>query len=201
MNKWLICFDLDWLYFTWESFQRFKEALAPNIIKEKRDQVLALSDEMMKFKAGELSEEQYRDRVKKELWLTYTNEEIYEKLRESYEVNEAVKELAKTLKDNGYNIWICSNNFITRIRELDKKFNFIRDFDVHVFSYEVGILKPDAKIFQTLIDKSWFQPSEIIYSDDKEDKIQWAKSLGTQTFVFHTFEEFVEDLKKCWVHI
>jgi hypothetical protein len=51
MNNRLICFDLDGMYFTSESFQRFKEALAPNIPKEKRDQVLALSDEMRKFKA------------------------------------------------------------------------------------------------------------------------------------------------------
>jgi hypothetical protein len=67
MNNKLICFDLDGLYFTGESFQRFKESLAPDIDTAKRDEVLALSDEMRKFKAGELSEEDYRERAKKEL--------------------------------------------------------------------------------------------------------------------------------------
>ncbi|MCX6823157.1 MAG: HAD family phosphatase [candidate division SR1 bacterium] len=201
MKNTLICFDLDGLYFTEQSFQRFKETLAPNVSKEKRDYVLALSDEMKRFKAGEVSEEEYRNRAKKELGLSCANEEIYERLRESYEVNEKVKELISVLKEKGYKTGVCSNNFPTRIRELDKKFNFIKDFDVHIFSYEVGILKPDAKIFQELINKSGLQPHEIIYSDDKEDKLTGAKSLGIQTFVFHSFEEFVEDLRKCGIDI
>ena len=201
MDKGLICFDLDGLYFTAESFERFKLAIAPNVEKSKRDQVLALSDEMKQFKSWKISEEVYRERAKKELELYCPDEEIYQKLRYSYEVNLKVKKLAKTLKKNWYKIGICSNNFPTRIRELDIQFHFLDDFDVHVFSYEVWVLKPDSKIFQILIDKSGFQAHEIIYSDDKEEKIQWAKSLGIQTFVFHNFEDFLQDLKNCWVNV
>ena len=46
-----ICLDLDGLFFTKESFQRFKENLAPHIAKEKRDYVLALSEQMKFFKS------------------------------------------------------------------------------------------------------------------------------------------------------
>lgn len=197
----LICFDLDWLYFTEASFQRFKETLAPNVEKEKRDLVLALSEQMRQFKSGILSEEEYRNRAKQELGLSCSNQEIYAKLRGSYEVNAKVEQLAKQLKTKGYKIGICSNNFPTRIRELNNQFDFLKDFDVHIFSYEVGVMKPDPKIFQILIDKSGVEAKNIIYSDDKEEKIQWAKSLGIQTFVFHNFEEFVQDLKSCWVDI
>ena len=152
MEKWLICFDLDGLYFTDESFQKFKERLAPNTEKPIRDLVLALSDEMRAFKSGTMSEEAYRERAKSELGLSCSNEEIYTILRESYEVNKKVEQLAKTLRQKWYKIWICSNNFPSRVRELDKKFHFLDNFDVHIFSYEVGAMKPDQKIFQILID-------------------------------------------------
>ncbi len=201
MDKWLICFDLDGLYFTDESFQKFKENLAPNIEKSKRDLVLALSDEMKAFKSGTMSEKEYRERAKNELGLSYSNEEIYTILRESYEVNKKVEQLAKVLRGKWYKIGVCSNNFPTRIRELDKKFHFLDNFDVHVFSYEVGVMKPDQKIFQILIDKSGVEANKIIYSDDKKEKIQWAKSLWIQTFIFHNFDEFVQDLKNCWIEI
>ena len=46
-----ICFDLDGLFFTAESFQNFKQLLAPNVEKTKRDHILALSDEMKQFKS------------------------------------------------------------------------------------------------------------------------------------------------------
>ncbi len=201
MDKWLVCFDLDGLYFTEQSFQAFKENLAPNREKAHRDRVLALSDQMRDFKLWLLSEEEYRDRAKKELGLVCTNQEIYAKLRESYEVNDQVEQLAKNLRQKWYKIWICSNNFPTRIRELEKKFHFLENFDVHVFSYEAGCMKPDARIFQILIDKSGIDADQIIYSDDKEDKIQWAKSLWIQTFVFHGFDEFIQDLKRCGIEI
>jgi HAD superfamily hydrolase (TIGR01509 family) len=104
--------------------------------------------------------------------LVCTNEEIYTKLRESYEINERVEQLAKKLRQKGYKTGICSNNFPSRIRELENKFHFLENFDVHVFSFEVGVMKPDSRIFQVLIDKSGVGPNQIIYSDDKEDKIQ-----------------------------
>lgn len=197
----LICFDLDGLYFTEQSFQQFKKTIAPNVESDERDLILALSDEMKSFKSWNMSEEDYRDWARKELWLSCTNEEIYKKLSESYEVNGNVEQLVKRLKEKWYKLWICSNNFPTRIRELDNKFHFLEDFDVRVFSFEVWFIKPDPRIFQILIDKSGLTPNNIIYSDDKEEKLQWAKSLWIQTFVFHNFDEFVQDLKKYWIEI
>ena len=201
MDKWLICFDLDGLYFTEQSFQRFKENLAPNVEKSKRDWVLALSDEMREFKSGNMTEENYRERAKDELWLSCSNEVIYQKFQECYEINENVEQLTKLLRKKWYKIGVCSNNFPTRIRELNKKFHFLDNFDIHIFSYEVWVMKPDPKIFQILIEKSGFTPDKIVYSDDKEEKIQWARTLWIKTFVFHTFDEFVQDLKDCWVEI
>ncbi|MDR2541726.1 MAG: hypothetical protein LBD11_08575 [Candidatus Peribacteria bacterium] len=62
-----ICFDLDGLFFTGQSFQTFKERLAPTVEKEKRDFVLALSPQMQAFKAGKMNEADYRQRAKQEL--------------------------------------------------------------------------------------------------------------------------------------
>lgn len=201
MSERLICFDLDGLYFTHESFQRFKETLAPNTGKSKRDYVLALSDEMKQFKSWKLSEEAYRTRAKEELWLTCSNQEIYETLRDSYEMNEGVEQLVKELRKNWYKTGVCTNNFPTRIRALDEKFHFLDNFDVHILAYEVWALKPDPKIFQTLIDQSWLNPEQIIYSDDKEENLKRAKSLWITTFVFHNFQEFVDDLRRCWIKV
>jgi hypothetical protein len=71
-----ICLDLDGLFFTGESFQRFKEALAPNVAREKRDFVLALSPQMREFKAGILDEQTYWNWVRSELMIYISNKEI-----------------------------------------------------------------------------------------------------------------------------
>ena len=87
---------------------------------------------------------------------------------------------------------LCSNNFVTRIRELDTKFGFLKDFDVKVFSYEVGIMKPEKGIFEALISQSGVKPEEIVYADDDESKLQGAIDLGINAFVYEGFEKFKE---------
>ena len=194
-----VCFDLDGLFFTKESFQRFKEDLAPNVAKEKRDFVLALSDQMKAFKSWVMSEEKYRSWAQQELWSSYLLEEISKIFGESYEVDEQVLNLAQSLKFQGYKLCICSNNFPTRINALQERYRFLELFDVAVFSFEVKSMKPNTKIFEVLIEESWCKAEEIVYSDDNEDKLFGAKNLWIQTFVFSSFEGFVEDLQKLWI--
>ena len=190
-----VCVDLDGMFFTDTSFQTFKTSLAPYIEKEKRDYVLALSPQMKAFKTGKMSETDYRNRVQQELNLSLSHEEIFQILRESYEINPEVEQLVKELKRKGYQLCICSNNFPTRIRELDKKFNFLSLFDTVILSYEIGAMKPDKQIFEALLQKTGCQPAEIVYADDKESNLLEAKQLWISTFVFKDVEEYILNLK------
>jgi len=68
-----------------------------------------------------------------------------------------------------------------------------------VFSYEVGALKPDKKIFEELIRKSQVAPGEIIYSDDSMERIRGAMDLRIRTFVYENFDQFCTELKRLGV--
>jgi FMN phosphatase YigB (HAD superfamily) len=138
-----ICLDLDGLVFTKESFQHFKENLAPSVPQAKRDTVLALSPEMKAYKKGIINDTTYRERARNQLKISFTNEEIAQLLAENYTLDVEVEALAKALRKQGYKLCICSNNFPMRINALDQKFNFLSLFDVAIFSYEVGVLKPE----------------------------------------------------------
>jgi HAD superfamily hydrolase (TIGR01509 family) len=85
---------------------------------------------------------------------------------------------------------------VTRIRELNKKFDFLKDFDVQVFSYDVGVTKPDKKIFESLVKKSKVDANQIVYSDDSPIKLSGAEELGIHTFVFENVDGFVEKLEE-----
>jgi epoxide hydrolase-like predicted phosphatase len=192
-----ICFDLDGVYFTPESFKKFKKNLPKKVNDpDKADYVLHDSEELLNFKNGKITEKDYWDFARSKLGIKVSNEEIFAILRDSYEVNSDVKNYVKKVRSAGYKTCICSNNFETRVRELDKKFSFIQEFDVVVFSYQVGVMKPDVKIFQELVKKIRVNPEEIIYSDDNEDKLEGAKSLGIKTFVYEDFKSFQRRLEE-----
>jgi hypothetical protein len=56
----------------------------------------------------------------------------------------------------------------------------------HAFtSYELGLLKPDTKIYQTLIDKLQTTPEQILFIDDKEKNIAAAQQIGINGIVFN----------------
>ena len=186
-----ICFDLDGVYFTAQSFKNFKKNLPKEINdEEKVSYVLAKSDEMMKFKTGKISEEDYWDYAAKELKIQTDLDGICDCLRESYNINHEVVDYVAKVQEAGYKTCICSNNFITRVRELDNEWGFLDLFDVKVFSYEVGFMKPAKEIYQTLIIRTGVNPKEIVYSDDDENKMTGAKELGINTFLYTGFNDF-----------
>lgn len=188
-----ITFDLDGVYFTEDSFSRFKSSLPVSDIT-KLD-FLSKSESMMSFKRGDLTEDQFWDLARQEIGIDLSNQQIFELIYQAYEVNQDVVDYVKKVRSQGIKTCICTNNFPTRINAVNKKFNFLSDFDVQVFSYEVGAVKPDPKIFQTLIEKSGVLPEEIFYADDKEANVTAAKSLGINAIVYTTFEDFVQKLQ------
>lgn len=182
-----ITFDMDGVFFTAESFTRFVNKFPD---PEKAMQVLKKSQEMANFKLGKMTENDYWDYVRKELGVPYSNEEIFTMLRDSYEVNPLVCEFELEIRSRGIKTCICTNNFVTRIRELNNKFDFLKDFDVKVISCEVGVAKPGKEIFEELVRQAGCEAGEIIYADDNEGSYKSALSVGINAFLYTDFEDF-----------
>ncbi len=197
-----ITFDLDGVYFTSESFKSFKSKLPKKVTDPIAiDQVFHHSLENKQFRRGECSEDDFWAYVKLELGITLTNEEIFQFLADCYQVDPQVVEIVKKIRSLGYKTCICTNNYPTRIRVLNQKFNFLKNFDIHIFSYQVGVIKPDPKIFQALITATGYHPSEIAYSDDRVDNVTAAQKLGINSFTYQDFAGFINRLKTLGVAI
>lgn len=186
-----VTFDLDGVYFTPQSFKSFKNNLPKSVADENKvDWVLYKSEEMRSFKLGKISEDIYWDFVRRELGTSLDNQEIFKLLRNCYSINPEVKDYVREIRSKGIKTCICSNNFVTRIRELDAKFGFQKDFDIKIYSYEVGAMKPDKTIFSALINQTGAKPDEIIYTDDDEHKLQGATDLGINTYTYTDFTTY-----------
>ena len=189
-----VCFDLDGVFFTDQSFTRFKCN-----VKEFTNHTPLIDDVfhgtmMSDFKTNNITEETFWDYVRETLQVTLTNEEFFRMLRKSYSVNHDIKNFACKIKEAGYKTCLCSNNFVTRIRELEKEFSFLKHFDVKVFSYDIGVLKPNINIFHALVEQCGVDASEIVYSDDSESKLTGAEELGINTFIFEDINQFKYNL-------
>lgn len=99
------------------------------------------------------------------------------RIKADFIVNEGVVETLETLSKK-YKLSILSNALPSRRHHELLMENLISYFDPIIISFEVGIHKPDNKIFEYALGQSSFKPSEIAFVDDNLNNVQAAKSLG-----------------------
>lgn len=95
--------------------------------------------------------------------------------------------MLRSLKMAGYKLYILSNWGKWHFEELQKRNEFrefLQYFDGGIVSYQVGLKKPDRKIYEILIDKYNINPSSAVFYDDKPENIQAAKEVGLNAVVF-----------------
>lgn len=93
-------------------------------------------------------------------------------------VGEYIQETAKVrrmMKDAGVINGILSNALpclsdTLVVDDFDKRFCFM--------SYQMHLLKPDVRIFETLLKELKCQANEVIFVDDKKKNVDAASSLG-----------------------
>ncbi|MDE7410762.1 MAG: HAD family phosphatase [Paramuribaculum sp.] len=65
-------------------------------------------------------------------------------------------------------------------------------FDGVVRSYEAGVMKPDMKIFRTVIDRFGIKPEETLFVDDSQANLDAAAIMGFCTLLVPPGTEFYE---------
>lgn len=196
-----ITFDLDGVYFINGKANFLKSIVSLGVKKEDAEKVF-FGDKMNKeYKLGKLTDEEFWSWAIKEWGLDISVKELMDLMIKGYEVNKEVEDVVKKVRKNGYKTLICSNNFPARIKGLQKRFKFLGNFDVAVYSYEVGNAKPDKRIFQELVNQSEVKPQEIVFADDDIEKISGAKEIGIQAFLYEGFDRFIEKLIKLGVNL
>jgi HAD superfamily hydrolase (TIGR01509 family) len=69
-------------------------------------------------------------------------------------------------------------------------------FDQLIISAEVGIMKPDARIYQLALEKLGVAPAEAVFVDDFIVNVEGARAVGMYAIQFTRPEQTLEELKK-----
>ncbi|MBA3758788.1 HAD-IA family hydrolase [Candidatus Saccharibacteria bacterium] len=140
------------------------------------------------------------------------------------ESNEQIEQIAGKsfleLEDSNAQV-IKNDTLLTYITELKKNYsigllsnigsNWVRDsfltdeeqtlFNQMVFSFEVGMNKPDSRMFELVANRLGVEPSEAIMIDDQVTYCQAAHSTGMQAIVYQDFEQFKTELEQLLNHV
>jgi len=98
------------------------------------------------------------------------------------------------LKQRGLLTAILSNMGDHVCASVEREFAWIRRFDLLVWSYQLGIAKPDPAIYRHTLAELGVQAGETLFIDDKQTNIEAAQALGMRTILFSTVGRLRTDL-------
>lgn len=144
---------------------------------------------------GKLSEEDYFRALIKSHNISTSMEELKEMVRKSDVINEEMIAILLDLKKR-YALFALTNDLKEWIGYKINKFNLRDYFKTIISSSDIGLAKPDEKIYAYALKELNLNGKNIIFIDDREENIKSAAALGIKSFHFTNTKEFKEWLEK-----
>jgi 2-haloacid dehalogenase len=92
--------------------------------------------------------------------------------------------LMKALQRNGVPVFSLTNFGIQSYALAAQHYDFLNDFDQHYISGHLQVIKPDPKIYHILETQSGIPPHQLLFTDDRSDNIDQARSRGWNAHLF-----------------
>lgn len=112
----------------------------------------------------------------------------------SYVPNYMMEEIVADLSKN-YRMIVFSGNIEERIQYLNKKYNFLRFFDDHIFSFDYKTNKREINLYYELLNHINCKPSQAVLIDDSIKNLKRANSVGLNGIHYSYTEKFLKDLR------
>jgi len=109
---------------------------------------------------------------------------------------EQLLEYLKSLKPR-YRLGVLSNAWSDSEREIRERLPGLLDFfDDVIFSAQVGLAKPDTRIYQLAVERLDVRPNEAVFIDDVEKNVQGAREAGLFAIHAHCSEQVITELRR-----
>jgi putative hydrolase of the HAD superfamily len=108
-------------------------------------------------------------------------------------VNPAMVRWSRQLNDAGIKTALLSNMHADLVEHV-RTFDWVQRFTVKTFSAEVGLVKPDAAIYEHTLRELGTAPERTVFVDDREVNIEAAHSLGIHAIRYRSMEQLQNDL-------
>ena len=95
-------------------------------------------------------------------------------------------EILAELRDRGTPLYGLTNWSAETYPPARERFAFLSWFRGILVSGEVGVIKPDPRIFEVLIERFAINPENAVYIDDVEANVAAAQSFGIHAIQFAT---------------
>ena len=157
---------------------------------------LGTSPLLIQYECGQIARRKFFEAIRDFTGFQGTAEEFGGFFAEIFSEIPPMIALHSELRRRGFKTYLFSNTNDLAIEHIRRDFPFFADFDGYIFSYEVGALKPDAKIYEALESMTGKRGAESLYIDDRPENIAAGAARGWRTVLHETPEKSRTALEK-----
>ena len=107
---------------------------------------------------------------------------------------DGMNDLLRRLKAEGFKLYGLTN-WCSKVHTTIRQFEIFKLLDGYVISSEEKVIKPEPDIYHRLFDRYGLNPSECIFTDDREENILGARNVGMEGIVFVDARQYESELR------
>lgn len=104
-------------------------------------------------------------------------------------------ELISRVKAAGYRVFALTDNVHEIVSYLKETYTFWNLFEGAAVSADLGLLKPQPEIYQSLLTQNALKASETVFIDDMPYNVKGAETVGMSAIQFENAVQCEADLK------
>jgi len=147
------------------------------------------SDITIKYEIGQVTRREFFEQMRQVIGFHGTFEEFGEYFADIFTAIPPMIALQAELRRRGVPTYIFSNTNDLAVEHIRRSFPFFKNFDGYIYSYEIGAMKPDAKMYEALEKLAGRRGTEIFYLDDRLENVVAGAGRGWQTILHETPEK------------
>lgn len=131
----------------------------------------------------EITLEQYYQELAKAA--NMSTEQAKQQMEAEVAINTPLLDLADELRAKGVNVSVLSNDG-SSLRNYIDGLGIADHFDAIFVSGELGMMKPDQRIYEYVAHNLALEPGQILFVDDKQSNVDGALRAGVRAVVYES---------------
>jgi len=164
--------------------------------RERFEEILLDDGWIRRYERGEISTAEYHRYLCKHGRLRMNLVEFHESWSAIFLPGLIVPEQLLAGLKQRYRLILVSNTNECHVAYIAQNYPVFDYFDVRIFSYEVGSLKPDRAIYEAAIAAAGKPAEALFFTDDREENVWGARQFGIQAHQFKSVPGLVDALRE-----
>ena len=162
----------------------------------------AIYDEelLLPFELGRITPQAYFEGLKKRLRLSWTYAQFVRAWNNIFNENRDVTQLMQRLRKR-HKLLALSNTNVLHLEYIKSSFPALAIFDHWVASCDVGLRKPDPKIYLLALERAGVRPAAAVYIDDRPELVEAGRGAGVTAIRFENGEQLAQELRAAGLNV